>query len=153
MNQMESLNETDYASLTSNQLDGLSTKLSSHIVKTEISNFATNLKMKSNRVNESMINDPDVQNLSSIVRSAKGTVEEEMVNQHEKVNFLREKLKQANSSQVDLGSDTNYEQNLKNIKSKLNVCFKKMLSIVQSIDFQGFGQMERPTDLTPSFDR
>ena len=153
MNEIESINESEYQTLNSDQRELLTNHLNSHIVKSEITNFARELSNRSNKVDEAMLNDPDVLNLRALVRGVKGGVEEEMVRNHETLNLLNAKLKQANSSRVEMGDDMDFVQRLRDLKKKLNVSYKKMVSVIQAIEFQVFKKMEQPTELRPSFDR
>ena len=54
---------------------------------------------------------------------------------------------------METPQNMNHEERMKEIKSKLNQLYKRMITIAQDLDFRSFGKLSSPEELQPSFDR
>lgn len=154
MNELENVNESDFMTMTHDQREELTAHLSSHIIKTELDTFQNSLRKKISKVDEDILNDPDVKNLKDIIRKIKIPLEEETVKNFERINFIKDQIREAGEGEKMVsGGNMNHETRMKELKAKLNGLFKKMITIAQDLNFSVFKKLKSPNDLKPSFDR
>ena len=139
--------------MSHDQREELTAHLSSHIIQTELSTFQNSLRAKVSKVDDEILNDPEVRKLQEIIRQVKVPLEQETVQNFERIHFIKGQLQEDFGEKMDSKGSINHEVRMKEIKSKLNQLYKRMISIAQDLDFGGFGKLAQPEELKPSFDR
>jgi ribosomal 50S subunit-associated protein YjgA (DUF615 family) len=140
--------------MTNEQRRELTAHLSSHIIKNEITTFENSLNAKVSKIGNEIKNDPDVQELKSYLDGIKTPLEHETIQHFNRINSIkREIIETENSVPMERLNNFDVEKRKKEIKTKLNTLYKRLIDSITNIDFSTFAKLPYPEDLKQSFDR
>ena len=109
MNELESFNEQDFMTMSHDQREELTAHLSSHIIQTELSTFQNSLRAKVSKVDDEILNDPEVRKLQEIIRQVKVPLEQETVQNFERIHFIKGQLQEDFGEKMDSKGSINHE--------------------------------------------
>ena len=151
MNELEILQENEWVNLSESQKDGFLEQINDESNQTKINELHEFLIEKANIANSRQNDSRELEDLKELAEKLKLESEMEVVSQFETLSKLRKKNHKNNG--IEKMNEHQEGNRLKNIKSRLNLSFTKMVKIAENLDFDDLSEVSPVPDFIPSFER